>query len=481
MMSFTRNDDVFLLSGIDVVTSANIDLVERRDGGHPVGMEIRLVSQREGSARLGVVWNPVSERRRGLGDLVDFTLTLERPGGGGDGDVLAVSFPVRHGEAIDPELATIGAASYQMRKPDALRGAELCFGSEKGLEVAIPMVGRAIGHQAMGWRFLHNPAEPFVGVRFHLGAHEGPLDIRIGRVFVGIDYDPYAFNPKFELIAARSGRPDFGGAAREIALDYERQARAAARENRYIGHQSFVKPFFVRREGATSFPMLVGSSNAISWYAIDPWHTAEWYRSEGYVEPGDTVFDCGAHAGQMGLVFANAAGPGGRVFAFEPFPQNYLQLEAQARLNGLPDFRVTRLGVGARRQTMNVSVLGASTTKLDYCAEWKDEIALEVAPLDEFVEERPNFIKLDVEGAEVDVLKGATRVMRELRPRMSIELHTSLIDRFGYTLTDFFDAIPADLYHVHWRPNFWDLGWTEWKPGGEKDITTHVDVRLLPR
>lgn len=183
----------------------------------------------------------------------------------------------------------------------------------------------------------------------------------------------------------------------------------------------------------------------------------------------------------MGLVFAKTAGQKGRVFEFEPFPQNYFQLEAQGQLNELPDFRVTRLGVGAKRQTMDVSILGASTTKLDYCAEWKDEVSLEVVPLDDYFGERPNFVKIDVEGAEIDVLKGAQRIMRELRPRMSIELHTTLIDRFGYELKDFFDQIPTDVYDVHWRANFWDPVWTEWQPGGETAITQHVDVRLWPK
>ncbi len=443
-------------------------------------MQLKFASATGGRARAELVWNPVSEARRARGDLVDFTATLHRQGGGEDGDVLSFAFPVRKGQAIDPDFATVGAASYQARKFDALRGAELCFGSEKGLEVSIPMVGRAGGHQAMGWRYLHNPSEPFVEVRLHLSAHDGPLEFRIARVFVGIEYDPYVFNPKFELIAANRGRPDFG-ATGEIAAEYEHKARSATRNNRYIGHQSFVKPFFVQREGVTSFPMLVGSSNSVSWYAIDPWHTAEWYRSEGYVEPGDTVFDCGAHAGQMALLFAKAAGHDGRVLTFEPFPQNYFQLEAQGSLNRPPDFRVTRLGAGSHRKSMNVSILGASTTKLDYCSEWKDEIAVEIVPIDDYLEERPNFIKVDVEGAEIDVLKGAQRIMRKWRPRMSIELHTTLIDRFGYTIKDFFEQIPTDIYDVHWRANAWDPGWTEWRPGGEAEIRRHVDVRLWPK
>lgn len=77
--------------------------------------------------------------------------------------------------------------------------------------------------------------------------------------------------------------------------------------------------------------------------------------------------------------------------------------------------------------------------------------------LDDFIASKPTFLKLDIEGAEVEALHGARQLLETCRPRMFIELHPQFLPFFKRTTQDFFDAIPRSLYRIYFRP----LGETE--------------------
>jgi FkbM family methyltransferase len=477
-MSFvTRNEDVFQLSGDAVTTAGPISISESQaPDGRPVMMEVVYHPVGNSSARAEIIWNRISKARLDRGELVDFHISISRIGDVQDGDRISLKFFMEADRIWDPVFATIGAASFKS-DPKTLLGAEIGFGAAGNLHFAVPVEIRSISHMATGYRFEVLPDDPYFELRLHLKKASASTIFHVGRVFGGLDYDPYIYNPKLELIGHRQGRASFSFET-EAKQEFEVQAREAAKCNKYLAMQSFIRPFVVCREGTPRFPMLVGTPNSISWYAIEPQHGIEVFAQEGFIEPGDVTLDCGAHAGQMAALFALVGGDRGKVFAFDPFPQNYLQIEAQKILNDLRNLHSMRVGVGDRKSKIVASILGQQTTS---GGNHSDEIKLDIVPLDDYISCKPTFIKLDVEGAEVAALRGAQKLLRDRRPRIFVEVHTQYLAHFGHTLTDLFDAIPANLYHTRFKIEGVDREWRDYEPGAEQRVTVPMLVWATPR
>lgn len=150
------------------------------------------------------------------------------------------------------------------------------------------------------------------------------------------------------------------------------------------------------------------------------------------LSPGMTVVDAGANKGQMALLFASLVGKTGRVFAFEPAPAEFASLERNVRMNGLSQVTPVQAAVADVAGTMAFRYAADAPTqgKLanvepSYQVEDTQTIAVRSTPLDDILEKgvRPDLVKIDVEGAAAAVLRGARRVIQEVRPVFFIELH----------------------------------------------------------
>lgn len=454
---------------------------KRSEGDHPVEMDINYQAAAKSSAKVTLAWQPVSEARRRLGDVVDCMLTIERHGETRDGDKLDIIIPAVAKDVYDPVFATLAAASYQTPSPEMLAGCEVMVFSEYGPVVGGGMPVGRVGHGATGVLFPYKPTSPSVGVRLHLKQvqpGDGPLVIRLARVFFGIKYDPYVYNPHFEL-AAHTSPITVPAEFEATAARFVAEAREASKRHRYLASQSFVHPFFVRREGQPDFPMLVGTINGLFWYGMKPEHLCEVLAADDFVKEGDVVFDCGANAGQMALFFAKLVGPKGKVLAFDPFPSNYLQIEAQARLAGATNILSPRSGVGEKREQLKVSIAAQMTT--DSAHGLGDEMAIDIHRIDDYIDERPTAIKLDIEGAEIAALRGAQRVLHECRPKIFCEFHTQLVGQFGHSVQDFFDAIPHDRYRVVYLEENGSTAWQTYEPGKKVTWSMPGTIKAFPR
>jgi FkbM family methyltransferase len=151
-----------------------------------------------------------------------------------------------------------------------------------------------------------------------------------------------------------------------------------------------------------------------------------------FIRQGDTVLDIGAYVGTHTVLAAKLTGPGGRVFAFEPSPSNFQYLAYHCRRNSrhasafqslvsdragerLP-FHLLNDGDSTSNSMTFDESIGAATRTIE----------VESVTVDGFCAEhnaRPAFIKIDVEGAESMVLRGAARVLHECRPTIILALH----------------------------------------------------------
>lgn len=138
---------------------------------------------------------------------------------------------------------------------------------------------------------------------------------------------------------------------------------------------------------------------------------------------GDTVFDVGAHVGYYTLLSAVLVGPGGKVAAFEPDPENVRDLAAHVRINRLENVTVVAGAVGRESGSARLE-LGPGSGRGRLSKEGTVEVR--TVSLDDFVVEtglRPRLVKIDVEGAEMPVLRGARTLLETVRPALVLSTH----------------------------------------------------------
>lgn len=154
----------------------------------------------------------------------------------------------------------------------------------------------------------------------------------------------------------------------------------------------------------------------------------ETFCLEGYslphvclAEEGDTVIDCGAFNGNSSLFFASCVGKSGKVYAFEPIPNIYLNL--QENLSNFPDLQerihIKNLGVSSQKGVLRFRRSGAAS-RIDP----NGDIEVEVVTIDDFVESHQlrhiSLIKMDIEGYEKQAISGAIKTIKRFRPKIMI-------------------------------------------------------------
>lgn len=131
--------------------------------------------------------------------------------------------------------------------------------------------------------------------------------------------------------------------------------------------------------------------------------------------PGDLVFDIGANIGQTAVLFAEIVGPAGAVVALEPTEAAFNVLQINKTLNGLEHLLPVRRAAGAMEGSAEIVVdtrTGGRTSSLRSIASGGPRGATQsvrVTTLDALTAEHgvPDFVKIDVEGWELEVLRGA--------------------------------------------------------------------------
>ena len=147
------------------------------------------------------------------------------------------------------------------------------------------------------------------------------------------------------------------------------------------------------------------------------------------VKPGMTVIDIGAHVGYYSLLLAKCVGPTGRVFSFEPLHENLALLRKNVQLNNLTNVHSFCDALFSRAGELSLSVPDESPDSGDGSLihdRGSKHVPVQAITLDSFCASaniQPDILKMDVEGAEYDVLLGAQETIRRCRPKLLIELH----------------------------------------------------------
>lgn len=176
------------------------------------------------------------------------------------------------------------------------------------------------------------------------------------------------------------------------------------------------------------------------------WNLLEYAAFKAAIPEGGCLLDVGANVGAYSLLMGQWVGPKGHVYAFEPNPDVAEGLALHVSLNGLADrITIVRKAI-CDRQGKCEFVFGDSIGSGRLFDELEihshsNRVDVESISLDEFCRLgriRPQFIKVDVEGAEFEVLEGARELIRSWKNglRLFVELHPSIWERQGRSKTD---------------------------------------------
>jgi len=150
------------------------------------------------------------------------------------------------------------------------------------------------------------------------------------------------------------------------------------------------------------------------------------YFEKGKPQLGQVVLDAGAYCGEVAIELAHQVGPTGRVFAFEPDPKNWPWLLKNIEASGLSNITPIRKGLWQTTTTLEFISSGHAGSALSKNADpmvTGDLTRIEVlSPSDVFalIGGVPDFIKMDIEGAEVEVLNAMAPLLNGASPRFAI-------------------------------------------------------------
>jgi FkbM family methyltransferase len=182
---------------------------------------------------------------------------------------------------------------------------------------------------------------------------------------------------------------------------------------------------------------------------------------------GDTFYDIGANVGFFTVIGAHLVGPDGVVMAFEPVPANADMARRNARLNRFKQIVVVERAVsdtagGGELQIAAYSGGSALTTVPPPPDATGAIQTVELVTIDDAVFQQgmrpPHVVKVDVEGAEFQVLTGMRRTMAEVRPTIILELDDASVDELAKKEAACRGLLSAAGYAITSLPNSYESG-----------------------
>jgi FkbM family methyltransferase len=171
-----------------------------------------------------------------------------------------------------------------------------------------------------------------------------------------------------------------------------------------------------------------------------------------YLKGGDTFYDIGANVGFFSIIAAKLVGNTGKVYAFEPGSGNAHSVRHNAQLNNFSQIEVIAKAVShtsGSGQLLLAKYSGGHTLAIaDAPPDLAGEVTVDLVSIDDLIAQNkikpPNFVKVDVEGAELDVLKGMTETIKTYQPTVIYEIDDG--DRDAYErkyreLANFFERL----------------------------------------
>jgi FkbM family methyltransferase len=219
----------------------------------------------------------------------------------------------------------------------------------------------------------------------------------------------------------------------------------------------------VRMKDGSLLLLDVRSSTEATAYWAGGYDTEIIQRLSGFLEPGSVVLDVGANVGFYTVPLARRLSAlGGHLYAFEPIPSNFRRLQDVIQLNGLSEAASALcFALGDRSGevgfwlddrdpagTGNAVLVQGAVRQLH-----KANVTARMVRLDDFAAEhaidRCHLIKVDVEGAEVLILRGAEEFIRRTRPVIYGEFSAYWMARLGHSFASVYEMVRPWGYELY--------------------------------
>lgn len=192
---------------------------------------------------------------------------------------------------------------------------------------------------------------------------------------------------------------------------------------------------------------------------FEPVQTKKFIKS---IKKGDVVLDIGANIGYYSVLASKLVGKKGKVYAFEPDPRNLKLLYKNLEVNGCQNVVVVEAALGSKKGklflTQDISNPGESSLAKGKKGK---KILVDVIRLDDFVRQKRiknvDLIKIDVEGAELEVLRGGLATLKKARDlKIFIECNAPALRKFGesgISLCAFLKGLGLEIKEIPGEPN----------------------------
>lgn len=200
----------------------------------------------------------------------------------------------------------------------------------------------------------------------------------------------------------------------------------------------------------------------IFWQGVQGGDRGEVKLLKSLLKPRDIFFDIGANIGVFSLLAAKRLVKG-EVHAFEPSTEHLSKLKQNIRMNGFRNIIVNEFGLSSSlsKKKLYIPTNGNTGKASIYAERDSQEKFLEeditVQKLDDYVSrsnlKKVDILKIDVEGAELDVLDGARMTLKEHSPRILMEADADHLSKANRTFEELIDFLHDFDYSIYWIDN----------------------------
>ena len=205
-----------------------------------------------------------------------------------------------------------------------------------------------------------------------------------------------------------------------------------------------------RRIAGEQLTLKIADEFGKTWYDTErDWKEFTWIRDH-LLRPGGTAVDVGTNHGVTAVLFSKWLGPTGQVIAIDGRAQNVETARENAQLNDAANMRCIHTAVGSSSGTVEF-VDQPNGGVLSRTGPFRKTVIVPLRTLDELLEGRPvSFLKIDVEGHEIEVLKGAQETLKSV-PNLDVEIHCETFADPAAAVREIVDRIGSAQYKLHWQ------------------------------
>lgn len=171
------------------------------------------------------------------------------------------------------------------------------------------------------------------------------------------------------------------------------------------------------------------------------------------IKEGDVVLDIGANIGYYTVQFAKKVGPTGSVIAFEPDPINFAILKKNIEVNGFTNVELHNIAVSDTKGILKLFINESNRgdNRMYDSQDSRNAIEVPTEQIDEVMKSKPtvNFIKMDIQGAEIKAIRGMKHVF-DNSPNLTMisEFWPVGIHRCGGDAKEFLDSLVEHGFQI---------------------------------